>query len=124
MTEPVSPAGAARPARQYPGGRFVHLRIPSDSVARHHFTARAAEPGAAAPLPETHGVLADIAASDPGRARRVAARLGELIAREDVVLTWLEADPAHTARFLEDPATALREALPELPADFFAGWKA
>jgi hypothetical protein len=46
----------------------------------------------------------------------------QLIARNDTVMSWLEADPAHAALFASDPVAGLREALPDLPPDFFDSW--
>jgi hypothetical protein len=69
------------------------------------------------------GVLAGIAERDPGRAERIRTGMRQLIGRDDAVMRWLEADPANTALFATDPVTALRRALPDLPADFFDGWR-
>jgi len=45
-----------------------------------------------------------------------------LVAREATVLAWLEASPANTALYLQDPARALHVALGDLAPDFFTGW--
>jgi hypothetical protein len=69
------------------------------------------------------GVLADIAERDPQRAERIRTGMRRLIGGDDAVMRWLEADPANTALFTTDPVTALRHALPDLPEDFFDGWR-
>ncbi|MFC5826077.1 hypothetical protein [Nonomuraea insulae] len=39
-------------------------------------------------------------------------------------MSWLEAGPANAALFAADPVAALRRAQPDLPEDFFDGWRA
>ncbi|HET7462634.1 MAG TPA: hypothetical protein VFJ82_15375 [Longimicrobium sp.] len=123
MNQNAAPAGTVRQAGSYPESRFVRLRLPADAVSAHHLTLAAAAPGAAPPAPETNGALARLAQADPARAQRVAQAVARLIEREAEVLTWLEADPAHTSRFMDDPEAALREALPDLDPAFFEDWK-
>jgi hypothetical protein len=79
--------------------------------------------GAGAADVPSHVLLASIAATDPGRAQRIQAGLTRLIAQDDAVMKWMEADPAHAAQFAADPIAALHAALPDLPADFFDAWR-
>jgi hypothetical protein len=74
------------------------------------------------PTPENNGILAGIAQADPVRAQRLATRLRELIARNDALFAWIEAKPEHGALFINDPVAAVRQALPDLPPDFFDDW--
>ena len=104
-----------------PGGRFVRLR--NAEATRDHltatFTAADDEPAEL----DSHGVVAAVAATDPQRAQRIAAGLRHLMASDDAVMSWLEADPANTAAFARDPEAALRQALPGLPDGFFDAWR-
>lgn len=114
----------------YPSKRFVRMR--HDDSRPVHATATflgtepqpptGSSPGSS-PAAD-HGVIAAIAADDPERASRVQAGLRHLISRNDAVMSWLEADPDNTALFTRDPEAALRQALPDLPSDFFDGWRA
>jgi len=105
----------------HPKGRFA--RISHKAHDRVTTTFLAAEPGY---VPDTsnHAVLADVAKTDPARAARIQEGLRRLVASDDAVMAWLEADPAHAALLASDPRAALRQALPDLPADFFDGWTA
>ena len=104
---------------------------PEVRFARLHHTAHervtttflAAEPGY---VPDTsnHGVLAHVAKTDPERAARIQAGLRRLIAHDDAVMAWLEADPANAALLASDPRAALRRAIPDLEEGFFDGWTA
>lgn len=106
---------------EHPKGRFA--RISHAAHERVTTTFLAAEPGY---VPDTanHAVLADVAKTDPARAERIRADLERLIRHDDAVMAWLEADPAHAALLAADPRAALRQAIPDLPADFFDGWTA
>lgn len=73
--------------------------------------------------PETHGVIASVAASDPDRADRITEGLRTLTALDHRVMQWLEADADHARTMANDPELAVRTAIPELPADFFERWK-
>lgn len=102
-----------------PEQRFVRLRN-ADSpsgAATTTFLAAAGDVDA-----EKHPLVLDLAQRDPARAARVAEGLKQLLGREHEVLTWLEADASHTALFAREPAAALRQALPDLPAGLFDGW--
>jgi hypothetical protein len=74
------------------------------------------------PTPENNGVLAQIIQTNPARAQRLTSRLQELVARNDAFFDWIEAKPEHGALFINDPVTAVRQALPDLPPDFFDDW--
>lgn len=115
---PSSPATRAVP----PDRRFVRLRHAGQREGvTTTMTFLAADGNASAAT--DNGVLADIAARDPRRAELIRAGMRQLIGRDDAVMRWLEADPANTALFTTDPVTALHRALPDLPADFFDGWR-
>ena len=51
------------------------------------------------------------------------AGLSRLVACDDAVMRWLEADPANARQFARDPVQALHRALPDLPDDFFDSWR-
>ena len=72
-----------------------------------------------APLPENHGIIAQLAQKNPQRAERVRARVNDLIAHNHAFFVWLERTPENSGLFARDPVAALRKALPDLPADFF-----
>jgi len=74
------------------------------------------------PTPENNGILAQVAQVDPARAQRLAARVQELIARNGAFFAWIEATPEHGALFVNDPVAAIKQALPDLPKDFFDDW--
>lgn len=77
-----------------------------------------------APTVDSHGVLAQIDATDPTRAAVVQERLAQLVAHTAAVFAWLGASPDNTTLFVNDPVSALRQAVPDLPPDFFDSWKA
>lgn len=116
---PSSPAKKAVP----PDRRFVRLRHAGQQRAGVTTTMTFLSANGNASAAAGGGVLADIAARDPRRAELIRAGMRQLIGRDDTVMRWLEADPANTALFATDPVTALRHALPDLPADFFDGWR-
>lgn len=109
-----------------PDRRFAQLRHADPMLGGARLggatTTFLSAPAGKRPDPATHGLLADLAARDPDRAIRVQDRLQHLIARNDAVMAWLEADPANAALFASDPVSALRRALPDLGPDFFDGW--
>ena len=104
-----------------PARRFVQLRH-LDPIPGSATTTFMSAPAGARPDAATHGILADLAVRDPQRAAQVQDRLQFLIARNDTVMAWLEADPANSALFAGNPVAALRRALPDLGPDFFDGW--
>ena len=116
---PSSPAMKSVP----PDRRFVRLRHADQQRAGVITTMTFLSADGNASAGTDNGVLADIAARDPGRAELIRARMRQLIDRDDAVMRWLEADPPNTALFTSDPVTALHRALPDLPADFFDGWR-
>jgi hypothetical protein len=105
-----------------PAGRFVRLSHAEAELAGVTTTFLAAAEDSA-PDAESNGILASVAATDPQRAARIQSGLSELIAHDEQVMSWLESDPANAAQFAHDPFAALHAALPELPADFFEGWR-
>jgi hypothetical protein len=105
-----------------PNRRFTRLSHADPELAGVTITFLGAAPGTA-PTPDNHGVLASVAATDPQRAARIEAGLTELIAQDDRMMTWLQADPANATLFTHDPVAAVHEALPGLPADIFDGWR-
>jgi hypothetical protein len=104
-----------------PPGRFVKLKMRVPDIPAG--VTMVFLPAPATSSVPNNGILAEIDRVDPARGKLVAERLGELIARNDEVFRWLEASPRHTTLFAVDPVAALREALPDLRADFFDGWK-
>lgn len=107
----------------FPTERFVRLR--HDGTQQHvHATATFLAADGEPPAAANHGLIAAIAAGDPERAERVQAGLRYLVAHDEAVMTWLEADPRNTALFTRDPRAALHQALPGLSPDFFDGWRA
>lgn len=114
-----------------PGQRFVRLRHPDSPGGAVTATFLAAPPAAnatataaTATAAAEHPLVTALAAREPDRAARVAEGLRGLREREDEVLTWLEAEPAHATAFAHDPLTAIHSALPDLPQDYFDGWTA
>jgi hypothetical protein len=109
--------------QSFPNNRFARLR--HEQAGPHTVTTTLL--GATATAGDAlvgNSVIADIAKTDPARAQLIMSRMRELIAHNDAVMSWLEADPAHAAQFAADPLAAVREAIPDLPANFFAGWRA
>jgi hypothetical protein len=110
-----------------PDQRFAQLKHADPKLGEVTTTflsapASLAAPAGQAPRAAAHPALAGIAADDPQRAARIQAGMHQLIARNDTVMSWLGADPANAALFASDPVAGLREALPDLPPDFFDGW--
>jgi len=104
-----------------PDRRFVRLRH-ADADQQHVTTTFVSADASRPPTLETNGVLAGIAETDPARARLILERLRTLIAHNHEMMTWLEADGGNAVLFARDPVAAVRQALPDLPADFFEGW--
>jgi hypothetical protein len=105
-----------------PNRQFVRLAHADPKLAGTTMTFLGAAPEASVTA-DNDGILASIAEKDPPRAARIQAGLAQLIAQNDRVMSWLQADVANTTLFAQDPAAAVHAALPELPADFFEGWQ-
>jgi hypothetical protein len=119
---PSSPDPGATPVTGTPATRFVRLSHADPALAGVTMTFLTADADAAADT-TSNDLLATLAATDPERAQRIQAGLAELIARNEAVMSWLEADATHAAQFAADPVNALHAALPDLPADFFDAWR-
>ena len=107
--------------QSFPNNRFARLR--HEQAGPHTVTTTLL--GATATAGDAlagNSVIADIAKTDPARAELITNRMQQLIAHNDAVMAWLEADPSHATQFAQDPVTALRQVIPDLPADFFDGW--
>jgi hypothetical protein len=105
----------------YPEQRFVRFRLTSNDGGHRTATFTKPPPGFL-PTPENHPLLAWLVQSDPARGKLVCERVAELARRSEEFFTWLERDSANSRLFLEDPQAAIRQALPDLAADFFDGW--
>jgi hypothetical protein len=119
MIQPTFVSGGIM--ESYPTTRFARLRhdLPGQQHVTTTFLGASATADAAL---ANNGVIAEIAASDPARAQLVTSRMQQLIAHNDAVMAWIEADPSHAVQFAQDPVAALRQVIPDLPADFFDGW--
>ena len=104
-----------------PDRRFVRLRLREEVHPSATMTVLISDPQAP-PAIDNNGVLAKIAETDPARATRVQNGLLALIGREAELFAWMESTPENAFTFVEDPIGAIRAAIPDLPADFFAGW--
>lgn len=109
------------PPNEYPQQRFVRLRHGKAEHTNVTTTFTGVEATAALAV-EGHGLLDAIASADPDRAQLVRGRLHQLMTHDHAVMTWLEASPDNVTLFAHDPVAALRQAIPDLPADFFEGW--
>lgn len=100
---------------RFPQQRFVRLQLPHPRSQQHTatFTAPPFVPDAG-----NSSRLAELGSN----AELVSQRLAELASRSDDFLSWLERDRGNTRLFLEDPVTAIHQALPDLPKDFFEAW--
>lgn len=106
----------------FPTTRFARLRHarPGQGQATTTFLGLGAAADIDA-LPDSN-VIAEVAGNDPARAQLITSRMQQLIAHNDAVMSWLEADASHAQQFAQDPVAALRQVIPGLPADFFDGW--
>ncbi len=103
----------------FPQKRFVRLKTSLEP--QKPFTMTLVEQ-TEAPAAENNSILAAIRQRDPDRTQLIQDRLATLMKRNDEIHDWITTSHANALRFAQDPVGAIRQVMPDLPADFFDGW--
>lgn len=101
----------------YPQEPFVKVRVPSET-AGHYMTFTSG--GADALPPAQNPVIEHVAATDPAKAKQLEKLLAFMQSREERFFAWIEESPEHSQLLVNDPAEAVRRALPEIGQDLAA----
>ncbi|GGB96409.1 hypothetical protein [Dyadobacter sediminis] len=71
---------------------------------------------------DSHPAVAKLAEQSTGAADQAKYVLEQLIARDEDFTRWLESSPENSILFVNDPVSAIRQALPDLPANLYEQW--
>ncbi|NDJ57512.1 hypothetical protein GWD52_11005 [Enterobacteriaceae bacterium 4M9] len=98
---------------------FVKYRLTDSALDQQYITFSSRKPGTPVLSAENHPLINMIAQTDEEAADTVERLIEQMTAYEQRFFAWLRDDANHMTLFMEDPISALRQAIPELPETFF-----
>jgi hypothetical protein len=96
--------------------KFSRLRMKVAHPSAAHFEVREGGPNRERSA-EENGIIAHLRGTHDPRADKAARLWAALVPRDAEMMAWIERDPAHALLFAQDPLSAVKQALIDLPAD-------
>lgn len=97
---------------------FVRYRLKDTHLKAQYITFRSRAPKSGV-VAQEHPVIQQLAEIDAKAANNAEQLIKELLTHEKAFFAWLGANGAHMEQFMNDPISALKQAIPDLPDSFF-----
>ncbi|CAH1044977.1 hypothetical protein [Halomonas sp. TD01] len=97
---------------------FVKYRLKSPNLKEQYITFSSRAP-MTLQIGRDHPLVQKLAETDSKAASNVEQLIQELLTHEKRFFAWLGASESHMEQFMNDPVSALKLAIPDLPDSFF-----